>query len=67
MALCQYRNDIRKALVKCIERENSPAKWQQEMPVEQFMLILDTFINGLSIQSRDGIAREKLLEACAFR
>ena len=63
MAL-SVRNDIRKALVKCIERGTAQQEWQQEMPVEQFMLILDTFINGLSIQSRDGIAREKLLEAC---
>ncbi|WP_299661251.1 TetR/AcrR family transcriptional regulator [uncultured Psychromonas sp.] len=63
MAL-SVRNDIRKSLVKCIERGTARNEWRQEMPIEQFMLILDTFINGISIQSRDGIAREKLLEAC---
>lgn len=63
MAL-SVRNDIRKALVKCIERGVAQQEWQQEMTVEQFMLILDTFLNGISIQSRDKIPREKLLEAC---
>lgn len=63
MAL-SVRNDIRNSLVKCIERGTAQNEWKQEMPVEQFMLILDTFINGISIQSRDGIPREKLLEAC---
>lgn len=63
MAL-SVRNDIRKSLVKCIDRGKQNGEWRQDTPTDQLVLMLDTFINGISIQSRDGIPREKLLEAC---
>ncbi len=64
MAL-SVRNDIRQALTACVERGIKQGEWQsKEINVLCFVMMLDTFINGISIQSRDGISREQLLAAC---
>ncbi len=63
MALA-VRNDIRTALKKCVHRGIEQGEWQQDLNADSFILMIDTFINGLSIQSRDGMQREQLLEAC---
>ncbi|ADT89109.1 MULTISPECIES: TetR/AcrR family transcriptional regulator [Vibrio] len=63
MAL-SVRNDIRSALKKCVYRGIEQGEWQQDLDADSFILMIDTFINGLSIQSRDGMSREQLLDAC---
>ncbi len=63
MALA-VRNDIRGALKSCVQRGIEQGEWQQDLHLDSFVLMIDTFINGLSIQSRDGMKREHLLEAC---
>ncbi len=63
MAL-SVRNDIRSALMSCVQRGLKGGEWSQSLDSEVFVMMLDTFINGLSIQSRDGMAREQLLDAC---
>ncbi|MFW8632302.1 TetR/AcrR family transcriptional regulator [Vibrio natriegens] len=63
MALA-VRNDIRSALMSCVQRGLKDGEFPQSLNANSFVMMLDTFINGLSIQSRDGTAREQLLDAC---
>ena len=63
MALA-VRNDIRSALKDCVLRGIEQGEWKQDLHADSVVLMIDTFINGISIQSRDGMAREPLLEAC---
>lgn len=63
MAL-SVRNDIRSALMSCVQRGLKDGEFPQSLNANSFVMMLDTFINGLSIQSRDGMPREQLLDAC---
>ncbi len=63
MALA-VRNDIRSALMTCVQRGLKNGEWSKNLNASNFVMMLDTFINGLSIQSRDGMPREQLLDAC---
>ncbi|MDL2191372.1 TetR/AcrR family transcriptional regulator [Cobetia sp. UIB-001] len=63
MAL-SVRNDIRASLMACIARGQERGEWRYEKPLDQFVLMLDTFVNGIAIQARDGVPGDKLKEAC---
>ena len=59
------RNDIRQALKECIERGIQQSEWHLDSnDVECFVVMIDTFVNGISIQSRDGVERDALFRAC---
>ena len=59
------RNGIRQALEDCIERGIKNNEWNiSSTDTESFVIMIDTFLNGISIQSRDAFNRRKLMEAC---
>ncbi|RQW62773.1 TetR/AcrR family transcriptional regulator [Vibrio viridaestus] len=58
------RKKIRSALIQCVDRGFESNEWKHGASANTVMMIIDTFINGISIQTRDGIAREELLAAC---
>ncbi|SDI03283.1 transcriptional regulator, TetR family [Vibrio xiamenensis] len=57
------RNQVRAGLSHCISRGVKRDELRQDIDPEHLVTVLDTFINGISIQSRDGASREQLTAA----
>lgn len=61
-----FRNKLRHALAACVKRGVAAGEWNHSMDVASYIVLLETYLNGISIQARDGVGREALIASLSL-